>query len=87
MVYAGKELAVVLAELEEKEEADEGEDGDGDGEERKKKRRRKRAPRLAVMRSTNSYIDAELRRAGGGNDSYADLEDFIECPKGPIIWD
>lgn len=84
----GKELAVGLAELEEK-EADEDEDeAEGDGEERKKKRRRKkRAPRLAVMRSTNSYIDAELRRAGGGNDSYADLEDFIECPKGPILWD
>jgi hypothetical protein len=59
------------------------------GAAKKQKKKKKRGPkrvRLAVMRSTNSYIDAELRR-GGGNDSYADLEDFIECPKGPVLWD
>jgi len=45
--------------------------------------------KLAVMRSTNSFIDTELRRSNHGNqdDSFADLEDFIVCPEGHILWE
>lgn len=54
------------------------------GRHRSKRRRRETLP---VVRSRNSFIDAELRKGGGcGDDSFADLEDFIVCPPGPVIW-
>ena len=35
----------------------------------------------ACVRSRNPYIDRELRD-GYGDDSFADLEDFIVCKRG-----
>jgi hypothetical protein len=32
----------------------------------------------ATLRSRNAVVDMWLREDGGGKDSYADLEDFIE---------
>ncbi|KAJ1489521.1 hypothetical protein T484DRAFT_1779879 [Baffinella frigidus] len=57
-----------------------GEDDQDGGEERRvgKKRKLPTGPRI---RSRNAYVDACLEDEEG-DDSYADLEDFIVCRKG-----
>lgn len=82
-------LATLVAEQEADEEplviGDEEEDTERTPPEQGRRRTRRRRT-LALMRSRNSFIDAELRRGQGGGDSFADLEDFIVCPNGPIVW-
>jgi hypothetical protein len=60
-------------------------DEDGDKEEQHEETVELLQPRAASrrrLRSRNPFIDSELGRGGGGDDSYADLEDFIVCKRG-----
>jgi hypothetical protein len=60
-------------------------DEEGDKEEQHEETVELLQPRAASrrrLRSRNPFIDSELGRGGGGDDSYADLEDFIVCKRG-----
>ena len=64
---------------------DEEGDEEGDEEEQHEETVELLQPRAASrrrLRSRNPFIDSELGRGGGGDDSYADLEDFIVCKRG-----
>ena len=64
---------------------DEEGDEEGDEEEQHEETVELLQPRAASrrrLRSRNPFLDSELGRGGGGDDSYADLEDFIVCKRG-----
>ena len=57
-------------------------DDEGKGKEKKrsiqrKEKEKKRKQKSRTNRSRNSFVDANL--TGNGTDTFADLEDFIEC--------